>query len=133
MEDWLFQISLFNYRQKTNKHKCWTTWCILIYMVHTDLLGLYWTTVEPLKTGNSVNRNSLETEQLAWSRIFSLYFHCIKIPVNRNPSILETGQAFYYFLTISTFLSPKLFWQYMCWHNYTRFSHPWPVVASINL
>jgi len=30
-----------------------------------------------------------------------------------------------------TFLSPKLFWQYMCWYNYTRFSHPWPVVASI--
>ena len=54
-------------------------------------------TMEPLKTGTSVNWNSLETEQLARTRIFILYFHCLKISVNWNPSIPETGQAFYYF------------------------------------
>ena len=45
----------------------------------------------------SVNRNSLETGQMSRSQIFSFYFHCIKILVNRNPSTPETGQTFYYF------------------------------------
>jgi len=54
-------------------------------------------TVEPLKTGTSVNRNSLETEQLARSRFFTFYFYCIKISVNQNTSVPETRQAFYYF------------------------------------
>ena len=59
-------------------------------------------TVEPLKTGTSVNRNSLETKQLARSQIFCFYLHCIQIPVNQYPSIPESGQAFYCFLMIST-------------------------------
>ena len=45
-------------------------------------------TVEPLYTGTSVNRNSLETGQMSRSRIFSFYFHCIKIPVNRTSFVL---------------------------------------------
>ena len=57
----------------------------------------YSCTVEPLKTGNSVNQNSIETGQLARSRFFSFYFLSIKIQVDPNPSIPETGQAFHYF------------------------------------
>jgi len=63
-------------------------------------------TVEPLKTRTSVNRNSLETEQFAKSRIFSFYFHCIKVPVNWNPSIPETGQAFYYSKQFQHYFTP---------------------------
>jgi len=46
----------------------------------------------------------LETVQLARSLISSFYFHCLKILVNLNPSIPETGQAFYYIYNSNTIL-----------------------------
>jgi len=59
--------------------------CVILY--NMNILNIY--------SGTPQNQNLSKPEFPRNPTIFSFYFHCIKILVNRNSSIPETGQAFY--------------------------------------
>ena len=96
-------------------------------------LTYYTITVEPLKTVTSVNRNSLETEQLARSQFFTLYFHCIKIPVNQNPLYSGYRTSFLLFPndfnTILPLKTEQHFYHLNCFDN-TRLCLPHRFLAG---
>ena len=77
MVDSEFVKLLFNNRQDTRGDHCWHIYFPLLRKFANTLD----TTVEPSK--------SEFPPQMSRSRYFSFYFHCIKIPVNRNPSTLD--------------------------------------------
>ena len=153
MVDSEFVKLLFNNRQDTRGDHCWHIYFPLLrkfalfniykrYLVKQQLMVpqtmnwsfaiIFYKTLERGDVSNTLDTTVEPSKsefppQMSRSRYFSFYFHCIKIPVNRNPSTLDKlsiiSKRFQHYVTPlnrTTFVSPKLFWQYMCWHSYTR-------------